>query len=190
MSDHVRNSIAYLKRVESRLSPGTVQPGEYLSLEAGEDQALPARLFSHEMAVFYVYDDGSNFTYVTEAMRDDAGLDAAELDEIGLRNLSTRFRDMTINQAGDLFVFAGDSNFEASMVLLAPLWDQLAQHFPNGPVAAMPARDVLGLCDAGSESIDKLRSTAKHLWDTNAAHLLARDLYIRGSDREWRVLPE
>ena len=89
-----------------------------------------------------------------------------------------------------MLVLTGDGNFEASMILLDTIWDQLAQHFPNGAVAALPARDVLGLADAQDNSaINRLRITAQKLWDEDAEHLLAKDLYRRQSNGSWIPLP-
>lgn len=184
--DLVRSSIAYLRRVESDQPASSLPAGAFLSLPAGEGEMLPVQLFSHEMAVFYAYDDGSNFTYVTDAMREESGLSANELHEVGLANLASRFRDMELHQGGGMLVLTGDGNFEASMILLGTVWDQLSQHFPNGAIAALPARDVLGLCDAQDNSaVSRLRITAQKLWDDDAEHLLAKDLYARELDGSW-----
>lgn len=182
----VRSSIAYLRRVESDPSAGSPPVGAFLSLPAGEGELLPVQIFSHEAAVFYAYDDGSNFTYVTDAMREESGLSVEELHDIGLSNLAKRFGDMEMHQGGGMLVLTGDGNFEASMILLGTIWDQLAQHFPNGAVAALPARDVLGLCDSQDNSaVNRLRVTAQKLWDDDAEHLLASDLYARQPDGTW-----
>ena len=184
--EQVRSSIAYLRRVESEQSAGSPPVGAFLTLPAGDDELLPVRLFSHEMAVFYAYDDGSNFTYVTEAMREEAGLSVEELHELALANLAGRFREMELHQGGGMLVLTGDGNFEASMILLDTVWDQLAHHFPNGAIAALPARDVLGLCDAQDNSaLNRLRVTAQKLWDDDAEHLLAKDLYARQTHGVW-----
>lgn len=181
----VQSSTAYLKRIESD-QRSAAAAGTFLSLAAGDSATLPVRLFSHEAAVFYVYDDGSNFTYVTDEMRVEADLSPEELHEVGLANLARRFSDMELHQGSGMLVVTGDGNFEASMLLLDSLWDQLAgQHFPNGPVAALPARDVLGLCDSQSDAISQLRATAEKMWKENAEHLLARDLYRRQPDGSW-----
>ena len=60
----VQSSTAFLKRVESGDGAQDLA-GTFLSLEAGESDTLPVKMFSHELAVFYVYDDGTTFTYVS-----------------------------------------------------------------------------------------------------------------------------
>jgi len=182
----VRSATAYLKRVESDPAAPLPPAGEFLLLPAGEGDLLPVQLFSHEAAVFYAYDEGSNYTYVTNAMREEAGLSARELHEIGIANLANRFGDMTLHEGGGILVLTGDGNFEASMVLLGVVWDQLAHHFPNGAVAALPARDVLGLADVQDNSaVNRLRMIAQKFWDDDAEHLLAKDLYARQADGTW-----
>ncbi len=181
----VNSSIAFLKRIESEdrsLAPA----GTFLSLAAGDDDTIPVQLFSYEVAAFYVYDDGNTFTYVTDAMREEAGMTREQLHEIGLSNLAERFGDMELHQGGGMLVLTGDGNFEASMILLDTVWDQLSHHFPNGPVVALPARDVIGLADAQDNSaVNRLRATAQKLWDDDADHLLAKDLYRRDSAGTW-----
>ncbi len=181
----VNSSIAYLKRIESdeqALAPA----GTFLSLAAGDDDTIPVQLFSYEVAAFYVYDDGNTFTYVTDAMREEVGLTREQLHDIGLANLAQRFGGMELHQGGGMLVLTGDGNFEASMILLDTVWDQLAHHFPNGPIAALPARDVIGLCDAqDNTAVNRLRVTAQKLWDEDADHLLAKDLYRRDANSIW-----
>ena len=188
-SSLVGRSIAFLKRVESGDGAQSLA-GTFMSLEAGESDTLPVRLFSHELAVFYVYDDGTTFTYVSDAMREDAGLSHAELHEVGLANLARRFPAMNLNHANGMFVLAGDGKFESSMVLVGTIWDQLAErYFPNGIVAAIPARDVLGLCDAQEDKvISQLRATTAKLWDDDVDYLQARELYGRDSGGSWAPL--
>lgn len=186
----VRRSIAYLKRIESKNGAQSLA-GSFLSLEAGESDTLPVKMFSHELAVFYVYDDGTTFTYVSDAMREEAGLSYDELHEVALANLARRFRDMEMHQANGMFVLAGLGKFEASMVLLGTLWDQLSnRYFPNGVIAALPARDVLGVCDAKEEAaIAHLQATTQKLWDDDVDYLLARQLYARSAQGVWTPLP-
>lgn len=185
----VLSSIAYLRRIESDQSADSSLAGSFISLPAGEAELLPVQLFSHEMAVFYAYDDGTNFTYVTNAMREEAAMSAEELHEVGLSNLATRFRDMELHQGSGMLVLTGDGNFEASMILLGTIWDQLGEHFPNGAVAALPARDVLGLADAeDAAAIERLRLTTQKMWDEDAEHLLAKDLYVRQTNGVWSPL--
>ena len=97
---------------------------------------------------------------------------------------------MQLHQANGIFVLAGDGKFESSMVLVGTIWDQLAdRYFPNGVVAAIPARDVLGLCDAHeSDAILQLRATTQKLWDDDVDYLQARELYLRGAGGSWAPL--
>jgi hypothetical protein len=77
--------------------------------------------------------------------------------------------------------------FEASLILLDDLWDSsLAKHTPNGPIAALPSRDVLAFCDAKSlQGIVELKQLVERSAEND--HQLTTILYYR-QDGQWLPL--
>lgn len=174
----IYGATAYLKRIDMLQGDngGTGIPAD-----------LCARIFSHEAAVFYLIDAGDSYGMVTQPMLEDAGISENELHQIGLANLARRFESMQLAQAGDIFFFTGSGDFEASLVLLDPLWEQLAPQFPNGPAAVLPARDTLAVCDSGNAAaIGKIRSMAEAVLANPQTHPIGTEVYVR-SDDGWSV---
>jgi hypothetical protein len=80
------------------------------------------------------------------------------LHQQGLSNLADIAEEITITENEGLLYFSGNGNFEASLLLVNHIWDDwLTDYCPNGYIAAIPARDILVVCDKNdSEGIIKL----------------------------------
>jgi hypothetical protein len=62
-----------------------------------------------------------------------------------------------------------------------------AKHAPNGPVVAIPARDMCAFCDAGSATgVAQLRALAARI-AAGGNHLIGDKLFVRQAGR-WRTL--
>jgi hypothetical protein len=82
-----------------------------------------------------------------------------------------------------------DGDLEASLLLVAHLWPQLARGLPGDTVVAVPSRDVL--VASGTQvtaGIETLRRAVKRRWETNADRglLLTQSLLVRSGTR-WDV---
>lgn len=85
---------------------------------------------------------------------------------------------------GNIFAMFLDGSFEASLLLVDPLWDEaLVGYAPNGFIVAVPARDVLAFADAKSAAgVAELRMLVGRLFP-GGDHLISPDLYRRDSGR-------
>jgi hypothetical protein len=137
--------------------------------------------------VMFLIDEGDHFVYASRGDLSDAGIRAEQLHEIGLRNLVAQTSKgegrpgLSIRQNGTFHAVLMGGNFEASLILVDALWnnDQIRQVAPNGCVIALPARDLLAFCDAGSaQGIADLKAFARRA-SANADHLLTPDLFVR-----------
>jgi hypothetical protein len=87
-----------------------------------------------------------------------------------------------------VFAVLFGGNFEASLVLIDPLWDEHLAHLaPNGYVIAIPNRDILAFCDArclaGIETLRGMIEIAQ-----GGDHPITTTLYRRvPSLRIWRA---
>lgn len=152
---------------------------------------LPAVLdMKNGLACSYVYDDGGSWVYVSQADLDELHAPVEGLHEVSLVNLaqlaSNRVRMQTY---GSIYPLLLDGKFEASLLLLDDLWDgPLRKQAPNGPVAALPARDVLAFADSGSlNGIDELSQLVGRVYRTGD-HTISDQLYRRegGLWVQWR----
>jgi hypothetical protein len=145
--------------------------------------------------VIYLIDEGDHFVYANRADLSDAGISAEQLHQIGLKNLVAQTSKgdgrpgLSIRQNGTFHAVLMGGNFEASLVLVDALWnnDQVRRITPHGCVIALPARDLLAFCDAGStQGVADLKAFSQRA-TANADHLLTPDLFVR-KDGQWARL--
>jgi uncharacterized protein YtpQ (UPF0354 family) len=134
----------YLKRAEPEDGPVDV-------VLSGDDEPVVANFGCGLLETFLV-DEGDRFTYVQHRHLRGAGWTESRLRETAVRNLETLYDgNLRIHQAGPTWALILDGNFEASLLTLDGLWDDvLNEYAPNGPVVAVPCRDVLAFCDVDS----------------------------------------
>lgn len=150
-----------------------------VTLEDGDAPVL--KDLGSGLFVAYLVDDGHNLVYVQNHHLNGSQLTPEGLYELGLHNLAVRAAGKArMQQHGEVHAILLDGMFEASLVLLDDLWDNTLKHLaPNGFVAALPARDVLAVCDAKSEQgIASLRNMVNRVF-AGGDHLLTQDLYRR-----------
>jgi hypothetical protein len=138
------------------------------------------------LAAVYMVDEGEHYSYVSNRELQGSDFIIEGLHECAISNLGRRCEARArVQQHGAIWGMFFDGMFEASLMLVDPLWDvQLAHLAPNGFVAALPARDVFAFCDAGSaKGITTLRETAARV-SASGSHLLTPQLYSRRGP-EW-----
>ncbi len=125
----------------------------------GADSPVFANL-GNGLLVGYLVDQGTCFHFVQERHLEAARLDRDRLHRHAVDNLAAKARaSLAVRPYGNVFALLMDGNFESSLILLDALWDDtLAPLASGGFVAALPARDVLAVCDAASAAgVDELR---------------------------------
>jgi uncharacterized protein YtpQ (UPF0354 family) len=130
---------------------------------------------------------GTAFEFVQHRHLLAADLTEAELHENAVANLlNLANQRLNIRSYCGIFIVCLEGNFEASLLLADSLWDDELVHLaPNGFLAAVPARDVLAFCDAGSESgIAELRAVIARVYATAVDHALTSVL-LRRMDKSW-----
>ncbi|WP_432728011.1 hypothetical protein [Variovorax sp. W6] len=118
------------------------------SREAHEAVAFPLAADS-DLVVSFVVDTSARFVTLTREGLLETGLDTQSMYELAIDNMlrlvapNVRTRDFGCYKA----LVAGDG-FEACMLLLPDLWEQLAQGFEGELVAVVPSRDVVYFTDS------------------------------------------
>lgn len=154
------------------------------------DQAPVVTDLGNGLVVVYLVDDGAKLSYVQRHHLAALKAPAMGLHEMGLFNLSALAQaKLKIVAHGAVHGLLLDGMFEASLLLLDDLWDgPLAAYAPNGPVAAIPARDVLAFCDAKSaQGLAELRDLCARTM-AGGDHLLTSTLYRRERGT-WHAMP-
>jgi uncharacterized protein YtpQ (UPF0354 family) len=163
-----------------------IDPEEALSLP--NDQQPVVTDIGHGLYAVYLMDDGENLRYVQRYQLDSLNGQAKGLHEIGLLNLAKLSQEkLRIFPYGAVHGLLLNGQFEASLILLDNLWDgSLAQYTPNGPIVALPSRDVLAFCDAKSlQGIVELKQLVERSLEND--HQLTNMLYYR-QDGQWLPL--
>ncbi len=175
---NIKEAIAYFKQLV---------PGEGKLIVDIPDEEQPFHLpFSEDIGIFFLVDNGENYTVVQNRHLTEQKMSPDELLERGINNLdTTRRNEIEVRKYNEILMFSGNGNLEASLLLIPELWDIGLDIFcPNGFVAAVPARDVLAVCDKNdSESITELHGIIERVWSVGD-HLLSRSLFIR-ENKKW-----
>lgn len=103
---------------------------------------IPWHIFGDDVGVFYVFDNGDNFTLVQNSMLPE-GMTEDELYGTACRNLwnDVEFRIQQTNY-GSWGVLCG-GNFEASSILLLNVMNTIGEQYGGDFYFAVPARDMM-----------------------------------------------
>lgn len=172
-------AIAYLK---AEAPAG--DPQRTITLD--EDDSPVLKKLETGLLVAYLVDLGESFGYVQGRDLKTAGIDAEQLHAHALVNLEEAADGkVTIRQNGATRALSFDGNFEASLILLDNLWDDVLREYHDGtPAIAVPARDVLCFCNAASTAgVAELRAVIRRVWP-RGDHLLSNQIFERRG-RRW-----
>lgn len=154
-----------------------------------DGDAAPVVLASKGFMVVFLVDQGSFYTYLNAGDLREAGMTEAMILSTGLRNLRARAFSsspgLNIRGGSGVFALTMGGNFESSMVLIDELWDKtLKAHLPNGPVVAIPSRDICVFCDARSaDGVQRLRDLTRRV--TDGGKELVSDKLVRRQGGRW-----
>lgn len=140
--------------------------------------------------VMYRMDNGDNWLFVNEDVREQSGLTRDGLHRKALQNLMA-----IVKRPGQLrqvenppyMGFLLDGEHESSLVLIDELWNAVLRNdCPNGAVVAIPARDLCMFCDADSpEGIIALREMCAKFAGQRG---FVSDQLLRYTAQGWSIL--
>lgn len=143
--------------------------------EAGRMVAVKAEPLAADLWVVYAQDSPDRFQFLPA----DFEVDLEELRQRALENLRALLPPVEMHGGGPVFMLTAGGNFEASLLLLDALWDELAGHVEGEPVVAVPSRDVLILTGSASpEGIAQARELVARVTATGS-HLVSATLLVR-----------
>jgi uncharacterized protein YtpQ (UPF0354 family) len=92
----------------------------------------------------YAIDRPTHLEYVSNQLAADSGMTAEGLHLRAVENLPRRVSEIRLHDCGrGIFGLSAGGTFEASLLLVDDIWDQLAVHFPGELLAAVPSRDLV-----------------------------------------------
>lgn len=126
---------------------GENEGGEVIELPP-DDSPISIPLVA-ELIVMYALDYPDRFEFITKRHLQENSLNQEELHTLALSNLPNRVPRIEMHGESPRYMITAGGNFEATLLLLDGLWDQLAELLPGKPMAVVPARDLLFV--SGSE---------------------------------------
>lgn len=171
-----------------RIASSPVDGGD--AVELPHEASPVIKDLGNGLCVVYLVDEGNHFVYVQNQHLAQSGFNAGGLHECALSNLARISEGKAkVQQHGAVYGVFLDGMFEASLILLDHLWDETLAHLaPNGFVVALPSRDVLAFCDAGSAAgVRELQGVVERVFAEGGSHMLTRTLYQR-RQRAWQPM--
>lgn len=144
------------------------------------DDSPVLKVLNEYLLVAYLADSCDHLTYITQRVLDEARVSVSELHSIAVSNLKSHAEQkLVVQQYGPVYAAFMGGNFEASLLLVEPMWDDWLDHVVRDSfIVAAPARDVLAFCDASSsEGVAELRQVIFRV--ENGDHVLQPHLYRR-----------
>ena len=161
-------------------------------VEVTKEDSPIARLYADGLCVCYVVDVGESYQYVQRRHLSEDGLTSEQLHRVALDNLAdlANQRQLRVQPHGNVFAVLMGGDFEASMMLLDPLWDQNFRQFVKGDYAVViPNRDILAFCDSTSENgVKELREVVRRV-HTSSDHPISDKVFVR-RQKTWQPLGE
>lgn len=119
-------------------------PSTASTVKLSDDDAPVIVPLDADLVVMYAIDRPEVLEYLQHRTLKASSLSVESLHALAVSNLPSRVQNINMINGGEgLFCFAAGGNFEASLLFIDALWDQLAEHLPGRPLVAIPARDLL-----------------------------------------------
>ncbi|WP_158219421.1 MULTISPECIES: DUF1444 family protein [unclassified Achromobacter] len=108
-----------------------------------------ARPFAADLIIMYAIDLPTHFRFVNHRDLRRSAISEEELHALALRNLPARLPEIELHGSPPRYMVTAGGNFEATLLLLESLWDQLEEQMPGDILAVVPARDLLFVSASG-----------------------------------------
>lgn len=148
---------------------------------------LVVKVICDDLNCMYVYDNESGLEIIQESELIELNISKEELHEIAMTNFR-QFVSQRLNAQnnGEAFWFILDGNFEAGLVLIDEIWDQVEGHLKEEIVICVPSRDVIFATGKSNENlITDFTEKAKQIL-INGDHPLSKNWFIR-QNKQWDV---
>lgn len=130
------------------------------------------------LIVVYAFDRGDHFRTVTRGDLAALGVDQHTLANAAVENLIDRLCDVQLLERPDgCGMVRLDGNLEASVLLVPQLWHDIAEILSDEVIIAVPSRDIVLFCGAGSESNRRALLSARDRALAVGNDTITRDLF-------------
>jgi uncharacterized protein YtpQ (UPF0354 family) len=143
---------SWCERARAYIKPALPEAESEDALSLPQDEQPVLRNLGTGLLVASVVDVGGQFRYIQAGHLREAGWSADQLHVHAVENLRAFAREnLKLVDYGGTYAVILDGNFEASLLVVDDFWDRIATRQAGPDIAvALPARDVLAFCPAGS----------------------------------------
>ncbi|NIG56961.1 DUF1444 family protein [Chitinophaga sp. Cy-1792] len=177
-----------IKRLYNEASPN--HSNDEPKIELGNADLPIYEPIAKDLGLFYALDMGDSFMLLQNRHLSET-ITLEKLREAAINNLVEETSEKTEihGNASEVMMLANGGNYEAAMILINSLWDDLERTLNDQPCIALPARDLLFITGknnaAGREHLRDLINRAYDTIDKN--QLLVRHIYTR-ENNQWSVI--
>ncbi len=180
-----------LKVVQADTAPKSItskHDGKTYHLD--REQQLVCEPFIDDIWLFYAIDRQSHFEFVQERhLISDGVIELPDLRDIAITNMIPEIESRFAVHGTDEGFFAATcgGNYEAALLLLPGLWQQIEEQIGHNLWVSVPNRDVcLFVHDSDKDAINNLKIVV-HQAHSAGSYPLSRNIFRRNGDR-WEVV--
>ncbi|MEY4926942.1 MAG: hypothetical protein RI894_1378 [Bacteroidota bacterium] len=154
------------------------------------EQQLVCEPFVDDIWLFYAIDRQSHFEFVQERhLTSDGVIELPDLRDIAVTNMIPEIeKQFAVHDTEEGFYAATcGGNYEAALLLLPGLWQQIEAQIGENLLVSVPNRDVcLFVHDTDTDAINNLKIVV-HKAHTSGSYPLSRNIFKRNGE-EWKVV--
>lgn len=159
----------------SRIFP-VVRSEEFYNGVTELDAEVLAQRYNEDLMILFVEDTETSMSYLSEGSIE--GLVAQDtLLQFALRNLVANLPDVEKHGDGPVYMLTAGGDYEASLMLLASVWERDNLPAEGDIIVAVPNRDLLLVTDSKSpDGVAKLAELTKKQYE-EGSHSVSPNLY-------------
>ena len=179
-------------RIKGLFDEETLDPNlsGYTPVEMNEADRPVYEPFAEGLGIFYALDKGDHFLHVQNRHLSET-ITLEKLRETALNNMTKEVSDKTqiSGDPSDIMMLINGGNFEAAMMLVDSIWDNLEQVLNDQVCIAIPAKDLLFIAGKNNPvGRESLRARVRQFFDDQETEgLLVRHIYTR-ENNQWVLL--
>jgi uncharacterized protein YtpQ (UPF0354 family) len=131
-----------------------------------------------DLIILYAEDSPKNIRYVGPKDLEDAHIGRKELRTLACENLKRLLPKIERHGTNGLFMIVAGGDYEASLLLLDSIWDDMKKEVRGDVVVAIPSRDLLLVTGSeDSQGVEKVKKMVDESF-ANGAYRLTKKLFV------------
>jgi uncharacterized protein YtpQ (UPF0354 family) len=141
--------------------------------------------YNEDLVIVYAEDTPKNIRYLTPGDLKGLQIERSELRNLACVNLKKLLPPLRLDEGDGYYQVSAGGDYDASLLLLDDVWDQVKKSIHGDVVIAVPSRN--GLLAAGSDDkngIANIKRIAQKVYASDPYHLTPKLYILRGTNFE------